>query len=194
MAKSRTRPTRGPAKRRTTPRCSACGEEGHNKASPKCPKKADPETASDRPPTSYNDCRVWEHPPPESDVWSHVETPAAPLFVFRDLGELEGMLAREDSGSVAGAYVKVAPSLRPSEREGLDLPALRRSLEERGALGVVWEPRALPESRTESAPIPEAVDPREAIRGWFERQAGVDDATREAALELCLRLAEEEGI
>lgn len=183
MAKSRTR---------AVPRCTACGEEGHNRVSPKCPKKADPEAV----PTSYDDDRVWEYPPPESDVWRHVETPAAPLFVFRNLTDLDSVLARDKEipSPIAGAYVKVAPALRPSEREGLDLPALRRSLEERGALGVAWEPRTLAESRTERVPVPEAVDPREAIRSWFERQAGIDDATREAALELCLRFAEEEGI
>jgi hypothetical protein len=128
--------------------------------------------------------------------WTHVETPAAPLIIFEDLGELEAvLLAETETGvEISGAYVKVAPRLRPSEREGIDLPALRRSLEERGAIGVAWEPRALAESRTEAVPPPEAVDPREAIEDWFGRQVGVDEETRAAGLELCLRLAEEEGV
>ncbi len=133
-------------------------------------------------------------PTPEGENWKRAALEAAPLVVFRDLGELEAMLAGETDVSVAGAYVKVAPSLRPSEREGLDLPALRRSLEERGAIGVAWEPRAVAESRTEAVATPEAVDPREAIKDWFGRQVGVDEETRDAGLELCLRLAEEEGI
>lgn len=177
MAKSRTR---------AAPRCSACGEDGHTKRSPTCPKKGS--SGAVVPPPELA-------PTPEGKNWSRVSTPAAPLIVFEDLGALEGVLAGEDSNvSVAGAYVKVAPALRPSEREGIDLAALRKSLEERGALGIAWEPRAVAESRTEAKEAPEVVDPREAIRGWFKRQVGVDEETRAAGLELCLRFAEEEGI
>lgn len=122
-------------------------------------------------------------------TWNVRSLDTARLVELDELGAIE-------TTDVRGAWVKVRPRIKPSERDGIDLVEVRQRLEARGARVVIWDPVVVAESWTEEddEPLPDDVDLREAIRNWMARQTGVNETVREEALNVCLRLAEEEGI
>lgn len=119
--------------------------------------------------------------------YSRVGVRSANLIEVMDLDDLPGL-------DVKGSYLKLRPQLKPSEKKAIDVFGLREQLLERGAFSVLWAPRIIAESRTKEADAVPVMDPRQAIKDWIARQVGLDESTRERALELTLQLAEEVGI
>jgi len=96
-----------------------------------------------------------------------------------------------------GAFVKLAPKLRRSERAGFDAAAAVRSLLERGAVAAVAVPVTIPDAGA----VPEAkeeraqhTDPRLAVRTWFYESGIPESPESLAALDGCLRILDEVGL
>lgn len=95
---------------------------------------------------------------------------------------------------LAGAYVKVSPTLRSSERAGYDSQAVRERLLAAGAVAVVVVPVVVPDSvedvRRAAAPTVAPKLPEQHLRDWFDGVKGVDPtlvsrAMDEAAATVC---------
>lgn len=97
--------------------------------------------------------------------------------------------------TVAGAYVKVAPTIRASEREAFDATRVVESLRGRGARAVLVAPTVVADARVETKraeKVVSASSARDATRAWFEQLAGLSDEDRAACIELAERYIEEE--
>jgi hypothetical protein len=96
-----------------------------------------------------------------------------------------------------GAFVKLTPRLRRSERASFDAAAAVKSILDRGAVAAVAVPVTIPDSGA----IPEAkadraqhTDPRLAVRTWFY-EAGIPESEESlAAIDACLRILDEVGL
>jgi hypothetical protein len=167
-------------KTRKARKCGKCGELGHDIRS--CPQVA--EIAASMQERGVGEIRESFLP----ERWDFVPTSSAELLEFDSVE----VAMRTD---VAGAYVKLAPALRPSERAAFDGARIREELLGRGALAVRIAPRPLPESSTTATTeTPVVVDTREMMRTWIDRQVGVSEHVRTRALEMVLELAEAEGL
>lgn len=109
-----------------------------------------------------------------------VEVPTAPLI----------KLEVDDGRSVAGAFVKLAPRLRRSERASFDAAAAVRALAARGAVAVVVAPVIIPDD-VERRPSAGRVDARGEVLAWFGEQMSEDAV--EAAKQ-CMRILDEVGL
>lgn len=96
----------------------------------------------------------------------------APGYRFIDVEQPGMVVVRvvDGAGSVSGAYVKVAPTLRASERTFLDTKAVRQSLLDAGAVAVIVAPVVLPDGVENREQLPPAVirTPEEHLRSWFD--------------------------
>lgn len=94
---------------------------------------------------------------------------------------------------VEGAFVKLRPVLRASERASWDGGAMASRLREHGARGVVLAPVVVPDEGRLSE-VARADSPTAAVEAWFASMPGVDPEDRDAARETALRyLAEDVG-
>lgn len=92
-----------------------------------------------------------------------IEIPDAALILVRELAE-----AHTD---VTGAFIKVQPTIRASERSTLDVKLIRQRYLDAGAAAVVVTPIVIPDSRQGVlAPVSalERHTPEEYLRAWFE--------------------------
>lgn len=112
-----------------------------------------------------------------------VELPTAPLI----------KLERDDGRSVEGAFVKLAPRLRRSERAAFDAVAATKALLERGAVAVVIAPVLLPDevARVETDMTPRRVDARTEVRAWFGDEPSEENTF---ALEGCMQILDQVGL
>lgn len=93
---------------------------------------------------------------------------------------------------VQGAIVKVAPTLRASEREGFHGAEVAARLRGAGARAVQLAPVIIPEVAVPRSPGRATLSaPADLVRAHFEELRGVPEGDRAAALELAVRLVEE---
>ena len=113
-----------------------------------------------------------------------VDVPTADVFTIHNGGAVA-------ADALPGSFVKLAPELSAAERESFDAGEARAKFMEAGARAVVVAPTF---AAAERGPSPERpggrVDPRAELRAWFE--GGSEDAP--AALEACLKIADEAGL
>ena len=123
-----------------------------------------------------------------SGIVRFVDRPDSNMLVVRDLSELAGVEPR-------GAYIKVMPTIRASERSGLDAAGIKQRLLERGATAVVVTPIVVPD-RAPSAASPERRrrTAQQWLSGWFEKVHGVDPKVAEVALSEAVESANEAGL
>jgi hypothetical protein len=141
-------------------------------------------------------------------VTSRIQTaaPSAGEFTFVDC-EQPGMVlsARRDTAhggidldDAKGAYVKVAPTVRSSERSGIDTKAIRERLLAAGALAVVVAPIVVPDSMSDlsspSSEPPRVLSPEQHLREWFAAVKGASSEQVRAALEQALVSVSEAGL
>lgn len=104
-------------------------------------------------------------------------------------------LELDDGRDVAGAFVRLTPRLRRSEREAFDVAAAERSLLKRGAAAAVAVPITIPDKV--DGPIPSSdrskgrVDARAEVDAWFGREPSEDAAV---ARDACLAILDEVGL
>jgi hypothetical protein len=112
-----------------------------------------------------------------------VELPTAPLI----------KLERDDGRCVEGAFVKLAPRLRRSERAAFDASAATKALLGRGAVAVAIAPVLLPDevARVEVGAAPRRVDARDEIRSWFGSELGDEPAS---AMQGCMQILDQVGL
>lgn len=113
-------------------------------------------------------------------------------FEFGDITE-EGMGVAESR--VAGAFVKVSTSLRPSEREAFDGQALKARLRAAGARAVLLavQPVAEGPDAEAKAEVVAALRPEDAIAAWFAGLPIPDEDKADATARALLILAAEGG-
>lgn len=97
--------------------------------------------------------------------------PSEPNVQFLDVRQAGMVVIRGDEvGDVQGAYVKVAPTIRTSERATVDQKGVRERLLAAGAVAVVVVPVVVPdavEPRTEALGAQEGRSPERHLRDWF---------------------------
>lgn len=93
-------------------------------------------------------------------------------------------------GDVKGAIVKVAPTLRTSERSSFDAALVQAQLMEQGALAVQLAPKTIPDvvAPEDAKQAGRAPAPEEAIQAWFAGLRGVNEQDRADAESLALEL------
>lgn len=104
-----------------------------------------------------------------------------------------GSVADVETTDVEGRLVKLAPTVRASEKDAFDGTGLADRLRERGALAVVLAPRTIPDTKQSREEI-ETADPRELVAGWFAEQLAISETVSAAAQELVLETMEAEGL
>lgn len=116
---------------------------------------------------------------------SFVSVPTTPLL------QLE--VAVPSSEGVRGAIVKVAPTLRASERDGFHGAQVAARLREAGARAVQLAPVIIPEVGAPRAQgqAARATFPAEVVRSYFEELRGVSEEDRQAGMELAVQLVEQ---
>lgn len=130
----------------------------------------------------------------------HVDAGRAGRFRFINVPQPGMVVARDfQVGNVTGAYVKVAPTIRSSERtSGFDQKAVRAQLLAAGALAVVVAPNLVPdavEARTEAErPVDEARSPESHLRQWFEGVKGAEPEIVEEAFEQAMATVGDAGL
>lgn len=98
-------------------------------------------------------------------------------------------LESDDGRCVDGAFVRLAPKLRRSEREAFDASAAKQLLRDRGAIAVVTSPVMLPDDEARPRRSrSQNVDARDEIRAWFGAAPSAEAAE---AREGCLRIVDE---
>lgn len=132
---------------------------------------------------------------------THVENPAPPTgarirFVpvpTTPLVQVESLDGAAEP--VKGALVKVAPTLKASERHAFDGAAVSASLRARGALAVQLAPRTVAEVVQEKVAARTArTSPEEAVEAYFAGLKGVPlDEAEEAKVLVLELLAQEQG-
>lgn len=119
---------------------------------------------------------------PPTIVSRLISIPDSAMVIVRDLEKELG------GDQLNGAYVKVQPTLRASERASFDIKAIRTRLLAAGAVAVVSAPVVLPDARdgvleADKAPT-QHVTPEQHLRAWFETASAsrkvVDKALKEA--------------
>jgi hypothetical protein len=113
-----------------------------------------------------------------------VEVPTTPLV---QVERVDG-----EHPDVKGAIVKVAPTIRSSERETFDGARVMAKLREAGALAVQLAPVTLPDTVAPEArrQVARAQSPEDAIRAFFAEFKGVPEEERAEAEALALELLE----
>jgi hypothetical protein len=91
---------------------------------------------------------------------------------FLDVPQAGMVVLRENDGErldVEGAYVKVSPTVRTSERFTIDQKLVRTRLLDAGAVAVIVAPVVLPDGVENREQLPPAVirTPEEHLRSWF---------------------------
>ena len=114
---------------------------------------------------------------------------AVGVVQFIDVRQAGMVVLRENDGEpldVEGAYVKVAPTVRTSERFTVDQKLVRERLLGAGAVAVVVAPVVVPdapEARTEAlGASDEARSPEWHLRDWFAGAKAADPEVIEEAL------------
>lgn len=107
------------------------------------------------------------------------------MIILDSLDHEERSLNLADT--IGGAYVKVQPTVRASERGTIDKKAIRERLLARGACAVVVDPIVIPDVRLQSPEKKRGIVTSEAhLREWFANAAGarkvVDKALKEALM------------
>lgn len=111
-----------------------------------------------------------------------------PNVQFLDVRQAGMVVLRENDGEpldVEGAYVKVAPTVRSSERFTLDQKLVRERLLSAGAVAVVVAPVVVPdvtEARTEALGAQETRSPERHLRDWFAGAKAAEPEVIEEAL------------
>ena len=114
-----------------------------------------------------------------------------PKFRRVEVGTAEVLRLEVDDGrDVRGAYVRLAPRLRSSERRAFDAAGAVDSLRARGAAAAVFSPTTVPDAvgREEA---PRGVDARAEAAAWFGPAPEGDAAE---ALAEVLRLIDGVGL
>lgn len=107
-----------------------------------------------------------------------VELPTSPVL----------KLDCDDGRPVDGAFVRLAPRLRRSERGAFDAALARQTLKSRGAVVVVTSPVLIPDESGSRPARQRHVDERAELRAWF---GDSPDAEATEALDGCLRIVDE---
>lgn len=124
---------------------------------------------------------------------------AVGVVQFLDVAQPGMLILRGDEvGDVAGAYVKVAPTIRTSERASVDQKAVKERLLAAGAVAVVVAPVVVPdapEARTEALEADnEARSPEWYLRDWFGGAKAAEPEVIEAALVQAVATVGEAGL
>lgn len=110
----------------------------------------------------------------------------ARLVQFDRLEELDDLAP----GSLAGAIVKVAPTLLVSQRGDFDATAVAARVRAAGAVAVVVAPKVVADALLRSGAeevVQQAVTPRDAVVAWFNELAGLTDEDRTDCIEMAHR-------
>jgi hypothetical protein len=99
---------------------------------------------------------------------------------------------------VSGAFVKVQPTIRASERSGVDSKAVRERLMAAGAAAVVVAPIVVPDSTKDlldpARPLPVILSAEQHVRDWLEGVRGASILVLERALREALASVAEAGL
>lgn len=129
---------------------------------------------------------------PIEPVVKHVDISQPPMFVVRSLEAMELLL--KTPSRIAGSYVKVAPTIRASERTAFDSAAIRASFVAAGAIAVVVAPSVVPDAHRPTAKVaPVTVSAEQHLRNWFA-DTKMPRELRERALEEAIGSAHEAGL
>lgn len=117
-----------------------------------------------------------------------VDVPQPRMIVVRDMSQLTTL------GTVKGAYIKIAPQIRVSERSQFDSKAVREELLAAGAVAVVVAPTVVPDERRQTSDKPQPImTPETLIREWFEG-VKLPAAVKKAAIEEALTSVRDAGL
>jgi hypothetical protein len=100
----------------------------------------------------------------------------------------------DDGRDVTGAFVRLSPRLRRSERAAFDVSAAERGLYDRGAIVAVAAPVMIPDTQETKRSAKQAaasVDARAELSAWFGDEPS-DEAAE--ALRGCLAILDEVGL
>jgi hypothetical protein len=106
-------------------------------------------------------------------------------------------LERDDGRNVEGAFVKLTPRLRRSERAAFDASAATKALLGRGAVAVTVAPVLLPDEVGRPVVVGEShrrVDAREEVRTWFAEEHADVTPEKESACEGCIQILDQVGL
>lgn len=122
---------------------------------------------------------VPSEPRPASGVPWFINFDQPGMVVVRQSLGAESVLERdflEAAGDVTGAYVKIAPTVRSSERWLVNSKAIRERILSAGAVAVVFAPVVVPDSisgqHRADQPPPMAKSPEAHLREWFDGVKG----------------------
>lgn len=102
------------------------------------------------------------------DTLMFVEVPQAGMVITKTRGDEEKLLSEPES--IRGAFVKIQPLLRRSERTGFDAQGVKSRLVAAGAAAVIVDPVVVPDSMADVAvPLENQtpMGPKEHLEAWF---------------------------
>jgi hypothetical protein len=120
-----------------------------------------------------------------------VECPQSPMRVMRDVSELENL-----EGELKGAFVKVAPTVRASQRSSIDARAIVKTLTDAGAAAVVVAPIIVPDVAVKDVPKDRKAavqKPEVHLRAWLDAVKATK-AIKDSALQEALTSVQEAGL
>lgn len=124
-----------------------------------------------------------------------VERPDAAMLVLR--APAVEVFSDHEASEFRGAYVKVMPTLRSSERSHFDAASVSAKLRELGATAVVIAPVIVPDGVAQRPEAPAEQRPRSAqqwLEQWFDNLTGAAPSLADAAETEALASAEEAGL
>lgn len=131
--------------------------------------------------------------PPLETVAVFVDCPQSPMQVMREVGDIDQ--AELNAGELKGAFIKVCPTVRASERQSIDARAIVQRLRNAGAAAVVVAPIVVPDGvvAAKNSPKPIVQKPDAHLRAWLDG-VKTTKTIKDRALEEALTSVQEAGL